>query len=591
MQGTVADVQGLGQNPPQQVDRLLQPPRHPARSNAPIADLVPQLGHDAVRRPRPHRDAGRDRLGRDRPGVRRRRAGRLLRAPAGHDRSQPNEIKQLLTMTAEDVVRREHRRHSARPIPAQSGWDQHFGYGKPDLGLAMERIAPGQDPAAGADHLAGVVRAAERRASRRRRHRTRRVSANAPAATPTSSSGRRASSRPRATSSDVTSQPARRRIDGSLGMIDLDARSAPRSTRAPAAARPTTRPRPRKGPGDKDPNEPAFTVRVIVTDAAGNRGEDRKVLFDYRDTTLHQGCPQDIGTRRRGVPAAVRPERRQQARHGAGRLERRAAGAATPTARRCASFNGGQPRADAALPERAPRRCRLQRASSRRARCCARPRSATSTATWSPRSSTPRASTSTPGTPTARPCRASRCALDPAFSRPQDRTRDNHIKRGFIRLAHARRPERRRPPRHRRSPALDQHVYAWDGSGNPMPGFPRSCSDPSVPGAEIINTRRSATSPATAGRTSSRPTAEFDDNPSAPPRRAAAPRRLRELPHQRPRQRARRQRPRVRARPQRQRAARLADEAERHRARRTAVRRPGRGPRARRTSTATRSSR
>ena len=53
---------------------------------------------------------------------------------------------------------------------------------------------------------------------------------------------------------------------------------------------------PGKGPGDKDPNEPAFTVRVVVTDAAGNRGEDRKVLFDYRDSTLHQGFSKDLGS-------------------------------------------------------------------------------------------------------------------------------------------------------------------------------------------------------------------------------------------------------------------------------------------------------
>ena len=46
---------------------------------------------------------------------------------------------------------------------------------------------------------------------------------------------------------------------------------------------------PAKGPGDKDPNEPAFTVRVVVTDTAGNRAEDRKMLFAYRDATLHEG--------------------------------------------------------------------------------------------------------------------------------------------------------------------------------------------------------------------------------------------------------------------------------------------------------------
>ena len=53
---------------------------------------------------------------------------------------------------------------------------------------------------------------------------------------------------------------------------------------------------PAKGPGDKDPNEPAFTVRVVVTDTAGNRAEDRKMLFAYRDSTLHPGYSKDLGT-------------------------------------------------------------------------------------------------------------------------------------------------------------------------------------------------------------------------------------------------------------------------------------------------------
>ena len=46
-------------------------------------DLVPQLGHDPVRRARPHRDAGDDRLGGHRTGVGRGRADHLLRQPQG----------------------------------------------------------------------------------------------------------------------------------------------------------------------------------------------------------------------------------------------------------------------------------------------------------------------------------------------------------------------------------------------------------------------------------------------------------------------------------------------------------------------------
>ena len=84
VQGTVADVHGLGQNPPQQFIDFFNDLGVPLGTQRADRDLVPQLGHDPVRRARAHRDAGRHRLGRDRPGVRRGRADHLVRAPAGH---------------------------------------------------------------------------------------------------------------------------------------------------------------------------------------------------------------------------------------------------------------------------------------------------------------------------------------------------------------------------------------------------------------------------------------------------------------------------------------------------------------------------
>ncbi len=105
--------------------------------------------------------------------------------------------------------------------------------------------------------------------------------------------------------------------------------------------------------------------------------------------------------------------------------------------------------------------------------------------------------------------------VNPDFSRPQDRTRSNHVKRGFI-----------------ASPALadlqgdgaleivigalDQHVYAWNGKGQALSDFPVKLRDPALPGAEIITT------PAVGDITGDgrpeivTPTAEFDPNPSAP---------------------------------------------------------------------------
>ena len=154
----------------------------------------------------------------------------------------PNEIKQLFTLTAEDVVA-ENTAGSGVPDPAQPGWDQHFGYGRPDLGLALERIGEGKippqalitspdwfapypleqqgsvaiaRPAVGAHrpvHLRAAVGAGHR-AGRGRVHDGRRDAA-APATRSTASSGRSTSRR-----------------------------SAPRSTRGPAAAPPPTRPRP-----------------------------------------------------------------------------------------------------------------------------------------------------------------------------------------------------------------------------------------------------------------------------------------------------------------------------------------------------------
>lgn len=57
----------------------------------------------------------------------------------------PNEIKQLFTLTAEDVLLA-NTVGTGLADPAQPGWDEHFGYGKPDRGLALERIDQGRIP-------------------------------------------------------------------------------------------------------------------------------------------------------------------------------------------------------------------------------------------------------------------------------------------------------------------------------------------------------------------------------------------------------------------------------------------------------------
>jgi hypothetical protein len=115
--------------------------------------------------------------------------------------------------------------------------------------------------------------------------------------------------------------------------------------------------------------------------------------------------------------------------------------------------------------------------------------------------------------------------LDPALSAVPLRTRENHIKRGFVAS----------PTLGDLSgdaaleivaPALDQHVYAWDGDGDPLAGFPARLRERDGGGpipcsgafecAEIINTAAVGDIAGDSTQEIVVPTAEFDDNPSAP---------------------------------------------------------------------------
>ena len=50
-----------------------------------------------------------------------------------------NEVKQILTITADDVLPGD-TVGTGDPDPAQTGWDQHFGYGRVNLRAALERL-------------------------------------------------------------------------------------------------------------------------------------------------------------------------------------------------------------------------------------------------------------------------------------------------------------------------------------------------------------------------------------------------------------------------------------------------------------------
>ncbi|MEO8688471.1 MAG: VCBS repeat-containing protein [Solirubrobacteraceae bacterium] len=422
----------------------------------------------------------------------------------------PNEIKQLFTETAEDVVG-ENTAGNGVPDPAQPGWDQHFGYGRPDLGLALERIGQGKIPPQ------ALITSPDWFSPLRVRDQTSvtvggRVSARtgpfayrlewAPGAEPAESEFRPAGPEHNA------SGP----VDGTLGTIDLAAIRAALDARpgGGAANDPTA---PAKGPGDTDPNEPAFTVRVRVRDADGNAGEDRKELFAYRDRTLLPGWMRHLGT---GGEAS---ERLWDV-DGDNRLDVVLADASGAlhvldrTGAPLASFDGGKPvetRVAANVHPGAPGFSRV-----------APPREALRTPAigdidgdlepeivdsagehvyaWNLDGSP------VPGFPVR---------VNPDFSRPQDRTRSNHVKRGFI-ASPALADLQGDGALEIAIGALDQHVYAWNGKGQALSGFPVKLRDPALPGAEIITT------PAVGDITGDgrpeivTPTAEFDPNPSAP---------------------------------------------------------------------------
>ena len=166
-------------------------------------------------------------------------------------------------------------------------------------------------------------------------------------------------------------------------------------------------------------------------------------------------------------------------------------------------------------------------------------------------------------------------------SAPALRTRENHIKRGFIASPTLGDLHRRPRPRDRRARARPARLrLEWPG--RPASGLPeqargsraRRCGDHQH--AALGNIAGDARPEIVV------PTAEFDPDPTAPgrPRGRSTCRGPPRRRHEHPRERPRRQRAHLRARGERGGPARLADQAERRGAGRASAGRPGRGPRA-----------
>jgi hypothetical protein len=481
VQGTVSDVQGLAGGPPSEVGSFFG--GIGLDINAPVSTWFRNSGttqyggHAHIVMPAV--------TGSQATGQASGAAGLLASYALKQGKTlDPNEIKQLLTLTAQDVVP-ENTVDLGVPDPAQVGWDQHFGYGLPDLGLALERISqnklPPQALIDSPDWFAplNVSQKTSVGISARLKARTGSFAWKlewAPGIEPQEADFKDVSS---------GSEPAAK--DASLGTIDLNEVRAALDSRPGGGATddPTA---PSKGPGDPDPNEPAFTVRVVVTDADGNRGEDRKVLFAYRDTSLHAGYSKRIGT---GGEAAQRLFDLD----GDNRLDIVQADSSGSLnvlgsgGKPLKSFNKGKP-------------VRTQPYFNVH----------TSTAVIKSGIGAPREVLRTPAIgdvdgdmepdivdsagehvyawhANGKRLKGFPLRLNPDFSKPADISKDNHVKRGFF--ASPTLSDLNGDGRLDITlPGLDQHLYAWDGkTARSLPGFPRilKVPDEKLTGAESIN--------------------------------------------------------------------------------------------------------
>src|SRR5215212_1182896 len=430
-----------------------------------------------------------------------------------------NEIRQLMTMTAEDVLP-ENTGEIGLPDKANHGWDPHFGYGRLDLAGAMRRISKRRIPPEAQLNAPDwyspidVDRVGDRG-----------VPVKGYAAAPHSNTGvgnweleyACGQDAPDSQFQPVPGASGHGPVKGTLGRLSKSLLSDLADNCDGEVANDAGRPAGTAADGawpvdpypNPDPERHAFQIRLTVHEAGdpGNIGRYRKTLFAYRDDGNLPAWPRPIGSGsnagvyRTGSGGETSP--RLYDVDGDNNLDvllatsSGALYALHADGKPVESFNGGHPvrTRRTALAQHHPVDPSLP-APHESLRVPAigdidgdREPDIVATAgehvyAWH-----------LDGTPIQRfPVR-----VDPALSAPcvpsvpppcfdaavRALTTQNHIERGFF-----------------ASPALgdldgdgrldvvagalDQHLYAWDGNGAPLPGFPVKLSTPGADGAEII---------------------------------------------------------------------------------------------------------
>jgi hypothetical protein len=218
-----------------------------------------------------------------------------------------NEVRQLLTMSAEDVLPA-NTGSIGLPDKALKGWDPHFGYGRVNLAGAMARISAGRIPPEaqlGAPDWFTPI-AADRVPARG-------VRVKARIAAPHSASGVGAWRLDYACGQDaadadfkpVPGAAGRGKRRGTIGrlpkslLLELanDCDGAVYDDAGSPAGGPAN-PWPHDPYPDPDPQRHAFQIRLTVEEAGdtANVAISRKTLHAYRDDGLKRGWPRAIGS-------------------------------------------------------------------------------------------------------------------------------------------------------------------------------------------------------------------------------------------------------------------------------------------------------
>jgi subtilase family protein len=449
-----------------------------------------------------------------------------------------NEIRQLLTMTAEDVLPA-NTGTTGQPDKANAGWDPHFGYGRVNLAAAMKRIATDRVPpeaqinspdwfspinvagvpAAGVNVTGHIAAPHGAVGSWRLEYACGQDAGDADfqAVPGANGSGNVADG----VIGNLPKSLLQNLANNCNGQVSNDAGRPAGTASDPWPADPYSNHSNGNPLQNTDPERHAFQIRLTVesTPASGgaaNFGRYRKTLFAYNDDGNHSGWPKPVGAGsdaskyRTGSGGEV--SQRLYDINGDNHLDVIQATtsgelyALNANGTAVASFNGGQPvhtdryqlEQNHPVPGSLPTPHESLRVPAIGDINGDREAEIVATAgehvyAWDLQGNR------VPGFPVgvdrslSEPCKAG--VPKPCFDvadraiftddRGTPASDQNHIKRGFA-----------------ASPALadlncdgnldivagslDQHVYAWDGNGNPLPGFPRKLSSPGAVGAEIV---------------------------------------------------------------------------------------------------------